>query len=91
MNTFLIKIDPTKLENPDLDIRYDLYDYLAKLYPNILIDGGYDYVGEIPILVVKIKTKIDLIGIQIESILESVHKYNNFGDDFKDAMEIDVL
>ena len=91
MNTFVIKINPTKLDNPDLDIRYDFFEYLAKLYPNVLIDGGYDFIGEIPILALKIKTKSDMIGIQIESIVDSIYRYNKFGDDFKNAIEIEVL
>lgn len=43
MQTNLIVIDSKKLENPDLDIRYDLPDKLENYTNNEIYDNGYDY------------------------------------------------
>jgi hypothetical protein len=85
---YAIKIDPTRLENSDLDIRYRLFDYLNELYPDVLQDGGYDYEGDQPLLVVCVKVLKDLAGLQHEAILESIVAFGEFGGDFKDAIEI---
>lgn len=85
---YAIKIDPSRMQNPDLDIRYRLFDYLSELYPEVLEDAGYDYEGEQPLLVVRVKVLKQLIGIQHESILESIASFNEFGTDFKDAIEV---
>ena len=39
----VITLDPGSLENPDLDIRYQLPDLLAELSSERLRDAGYDY------------------------------------------------
>ena len=43
METIIIKLDSTKLENPDLDILYDLPDRIAEYTGNKVTDNGYDY------------------------------------------------
>ena len=85
---YTIKIDPTKMENPDLEIRYRLFAYLNELYPEALHDGGFDYEGEQPRLVVCVKVLKDLIGIQHEAVLDSIVQFEEFGADFKNAIEI---
>lgn len=83
---FEVKIDPSRLANPDLDIRYRLFDYLDELYPDALKDDGYDYEGST--LVVFIGLAKELVGLQLESITDSIVSYSEFGDDFKDAIEL---
>jgi hypothetical protein len=85
---YTIKIDPTKMENPDLDIRYRLFEYLNELYPGALQDDGYDYEGEQPLLVVCVKVLRDLIGIQHDAVLDSIVRFEEFGADFKSAIEV---
>lgn len=85
---YAIKIDPTRLQNPDLDIRYRLFDYLKELYPDVLQDGGYDYEGDQPLLVVYVKVLKELTGLQHEAILQSIVSFDEFGNDFKDAIEV---
>ena len=43
MQTILIVLDSRKLENPDLDIRYELPDKLEKYTHNEIADNGYDH------------------------------------------------
>lgn len=45
MQTILIVLDSEKLENPDLDIRYDLPDKLEHYTHNEISDNGYDYLA----------------------------------------------
>ena len=46
METIIIKLDSKKLENPDLDIRYDLPDRIAEYTDNKVTDNGYDYLTD---------------------------------------------
>ena len=43
MGKIAVRIDPTKLANPDLDIRYELPDLVEHLTGGDIIDDGYDY------------------------------------------------
>ena len=85
---YTIKIDPTLLENPDADIRYDLFEYLNNLYPDCLEDNGYDYIGEHPLMLVFVKAPKQLRESEYDSILKSIVSYNKYGDDFKDAISV---
>ena len=46
MATIVIQLDPTRLANPDLDIRYMLPDLLVARSGGRLREDGYDYFGE---------------------------------------------
>jgi hypothetical protein len=50
MSTIFVRLDPRKLQNPDLDIRYVLPELIAEKSCGVVSDDGYDYVGEIPYL-----------------------------------------
>jgi hypothetical protein len=56
--TILIQLDPGKLSNPDLDIRYLLPDMISDRSGGRIVADGYDYVGEsrAPCLVLFLKT-----------------------------------
>lgn len=43
METIIIKLNPAKMENPDLDIRYVLPDRIEEYTHNAITDNGYDY------------------------------------------------
>ena len=45
METIVIKLDSRKLENPNLDILYDLPDRIAEYTDNKVTDNGYDYLS----------------------------------------------
>jgi hypothetical protein len=44
--TIIIQLDPAKLDNPDLDIRYVLSDLLVERSNARMKDEGFDYAGE---------------------------------------------
>lgn len=46
METILIVLDPAQLENPDLDIRYELPDKVEQYTNHELCDDGYDYLED---------------------------------------------
>jgi len=45
MSELAIVIDPSRLENADLDIRYDLPDLITAKSNGLVHGTGYDYVG----------------------------------------------
>jgi hypothetical protein len=46
MATVILQLDPAKLSNPDLDIRYVLPDLIAEQSGGRMKDDGYDYASE---------------------------------------------
>ena len=44
MKSIVVILDPGKLANPDLGIRYDLPDAIAEHTKNQITDEGFDYV-----------------------------------------------
>lgn len=46
MGHIAIKLDPSKLPNPDADIRYRIPDLVAHYTNSRVIDNGYDYDDE---------------------------------------------
>lgn len=46
MQTIIITLDSRKLENPDLDILYQLPDILDEYTNHRVFDNGYDYLSE---------------------------------------------
>jgi hypothetical protein len=43
MNSLILTLDPEKLENPDLDLRYAIPDLLKVQSEGNIDDNGYDY------------------------------------------------
>jgi hypothetical protein len=43
MQTIIIVLDPSKMENPDLDIRYILPERIEEITKGMVKDNGYDY------------------------------------------------
>jgi uncharacterized lipoprotein len=44
MQTIVIVLNPGKLENPDLDLRYQIPDRIEELSGGLIKDNGYDYI-----------------------------------------------
>jgi len=44
MQTIVILLDPAKLKNPDLDLRYIIPDRIEEISDGIIQDNGYDYI-----------------------------------------------
>ncbi len=71
MLTIAIKIDPSRLTNPDLDIRYMIADLLTEATGGAVKDDGYDYVDGDKLLVFlsadspeNVATVLDTLGRQ---------------------------
>ena len=46
METVLVLLDPGKLNNPDLDLRYRIPDLVEQATGEAVKDGGYDYIDQ---------------------------------------------
>lgn len=44
MQTIIIVLNPSKLENPDLDLRYCIPDRIEEVSNGAIQDNGYDYI-----------------------------------------------
>jgi hypothetical protein len=66
----LLQLDPARLSNPDLDIRYVLPDLLIERSAGRLTDDGYDYAGEgsAPCLLLFLRT--DDVSAAIPGVIE---------------------
>lgn len=46
MQTIVIVLDPSRLQNPDLDLRYLVPDRIEEYSQGRMLDNGYDYLEE---------------------------------------------
>lgn len=46
METIIIKLDSSKLENPNLDIIYKLPEKIEEISNGTILDNGYDYISQ---------------------------------------------
>ena len=44
METIIVLLNPGKMENPDLDLRYEIPDRIEEVTEGLIRDNGYDYV-----------------------------------------------
>jgi hypothetical protein len=86
MSEITIVCDAEKMKDPDLDIRYELPEYLASMIEG-LEDDGYDYGEESTILELYMisKDKVDL-----NQIVETARKHARWGGDVGHAIQISV-
>lgn len=75
------------MANPDLDIRYMLPDLLIE-QSGVFSDDGYDYVGDVPYLVLFLKA--DDAGKAIETILAVLETENLSGNDLRHGVVVAV-
>lgn len=61
MQTIIILLNPSKLENPDLDLRYNIPDRIEEISDGSIEDNGYDYI--------EIGDRDDILGIWLETEL----------------------
>ena len=71
MPTIYVRLDPRKLDNPDADLRYSLPDLICEESCGEVKDDGYDYVGDVPFLLLFLKAEnIDRGLAWVLSVLE---------------------
>ena len=69
METIIVVLDSQKLENPDLDILYNLPDELEEYTNNEIYDNGYDYLTNTKIGIwLATRSAKENLGILIEFI-----------------------
>ena len=88
MATILVRLDPRKLQNPDSDIRYVLPDLIAEKSCGVIRDDGYDYVGEVPYLLLFLKT--EAIDQGMRWILDTLEHETVMGNDLLPAAVVAV-
>jgi hypothetical protein len=79
MHTIVLRLDPARLDNPDLDLRYALPDLLAARSGGVIADDGYDYAGgPPPFLVLYLKAaELDPAVACVRDVVENVRVLNN--------------
>jgi hypothetical protein len=78
MSRIVIRLDPQLLANPDLDIRYQLPDLLAKRSGGIITDDGHDYAGLQPLLILFLKaSNLELALACVLDVIENVPLLDN--------------
>lgn len=89
MQTIIILLDPAKLTNPDLDLRYKISDSIGKVTNGRITDNGYDYIDK--------DSRNDLLGIWLstenarENYLDIVKLFREkgfLGNDLSKSAEI---
>jgi hypothetical protein len=78
MPTIVIRLDPQLLSNPDLDIRYALPELLNQRSNGLINDGGYDYTGPGPFLMLFLETSETKASITcILDVIENIRVMDN--------------
>lgn len=78
MATIVVRLDPRLLDNPDADIRYRLPELLVERSGGIITDDGYDYVGDVPLLVVFLKaSEVERALACVVDVVQNVHVLDN--------------
>lgn len=79
MHSLALRLDPQRLANPDLDIRYVLPDLLAERSGGVIQDDGYDYAGgRPPYLVLFLKaTDLESATALIRDVIENKRILDN--------------
>ncbi len=89
MHTIILKLDPERLENPDLDIRYILQDLLVARSGGTIEDDGYDYAqdGTATLLLF---LKVSDLEAALKCIIDVVENIRVLGNDLKNRVVVMV-
>ena len=83
MGSILIKLNPEKLVNPDLDLRYTIPDKIIEMMDGKVSDDGYDYldddVNSIGIFLNSDNAKVDVVAV-LEILKSNLFQNNNIYD-----------
>lgn len=85
METIIVLLDSQLLDNPDLDMVYDLPDQVETYTSNEIQDNGYDYIGS-----TKIGIWLQTKSAQnsYEKVLEVLRKYTFCDNDLSKTAKI---
>lgn len=90
--TIVIVLDPGKLENPDLDLRYDLPARIETATAGAVRNGGYDYIDlppdqPGPLMGLFLRTGEPAAGLW-PKVLELLRRERFLGNDLSQSAEI---
>ena len=85
MQTIIIKLDSEKLENPDLDIIYQLPVRIEEVTDEKVYDNGYDYLTN---EVIGVWLAAESAEEQYQDVLELLKKESFCGNDLSLSAEI---
>ena len=78
MPTVLIRLDPSRMANPDADLRYVVPDRLVEASQGVLADGAYDYeTGSDAMLIFLSADNVDAALPFVIDLLENHVVYDN--------------
>jgi hypothetical protein len=77
VTTIALQLDPTLLDNPDLDIRYQLPDLLLERSNGLIQDNAYDYVGDSLLTLFLETTDVDAALVHILDVINNVRLLEN--------------
>ncbi|HEY5958419.1 MAG TPA: hypothetical protein VIV60_17770 [Polyangiaceae bacterium] len=78
MPSIVIRLDPEKLQNPDLDLRYLIPDRLAELSGGLVSDDGYDYEPQGNAMQIYLQTQDLALAVpQVVTFLETENMLGN--------------
>ncbi|NHQ85572.1 hypothetical protein HA050_05500 [Iodobacter sp. HSC-16F04] len=87
MNSLVLTLDPDKLKNPDLDLRYAIPDLLKAQSKGNIDDDGYDYEDQDnqtnPLLIIFL-TANDL-SLAMATIIQFIRHERVLGNDLSSA------
>lgn len=88
MPSMVIRLDPEKLDNADLDLRYEIPDLIAERSARLIMDDGYDYEPHGKAMLIYIRTPdLNSAVRQIIAFLENEHLHGNH---LADAAQIGI-
>ena|SRR5262245_23751557 len=88
MYSIVIKLDPHRLANPNLDLRYVLPDFLEERSGGLVRDDGYDYGEKTEAMLVYVTTAHLAEALQI--IIDVVENVEVMGNRLQDAVIVAV-
>ena len=78
MHRLIIKLDATRLDNPDLDIRYKLPDLLIERSHGLIQDDGYVYgTNTLWLLLYLRTTDVDAAMRHIVDVVDNIRLFEN--------------
>jgi hypothetical protein len=88
MGAITLKLDPSRLTNPNLDLRYLLPDLLVEESGGLLRGNGYDYETGSDTMLIHLLS--DDVGRAAAFIADFVESTQVLGNDLKTAVEMVV-
>ncbi len=85
MQTIIITLDSSKMDNPDLDIRYILPDRIAEYTDGAARDNGYDYLDD-DVMTIWLETE-DAVG-NVEKVIGLIESEEILENDLTKAAEV---